>query len=140
MNVICFIINLLFQSLRNEIEKVQEREMSLDDLDAEDSSYIYEDRLKKKFKAAWAKLCEITERTVTTGRPTERSIKYQGVLTHSFVFLLTFTKKIWFLRGSANIIFYLLKYTKGFGFQLLDIFISFKLQYLHKGFLLMIWY
>ncbi|XP_005107853.1 uncharacterized protein LOC101845720 isoform X2 [Aplysia californica] len=68
----------LLESLRNEIEKAQERELSLEDMEAEDSSYIYEDKLKKKFVAAWTKLCEITGRTVTTGRPTEKSIRYKG--------------------------------------------------------------
>ncbi|XP_041369105.1 uncharacterized protein LOC121383261 [Gigantopelta aegis] len=47
----------LLGKLRNEIEKVREKELSLDDLDAEDSSYIYEDRLEKKFVAVWNKLC-----------------------------------------------------------------------------------
>lgn len=52
--------------------------MTLDDLEDETSSYIYEDKLKKKFVAAWKKLCEITSRSVSTGRPTERTIKFNG--------------------------------------------------------------
>ncbi|RUS85903.1 hypothetical protein EGW08_006306 [Elysia chlorotica] len=68
----------LLESLRDEIEKCQNRELSFEDMDAEDSSYIYEDRLKKKFVTVWNKLCEVTKRTVETGRPTERTIKFNS--------------------------------------------------------------
>ncbi|GFO09648.1 Death domain-associated protein 6 [Plakobranchus ocellatus] len=71
-------LETLLKSLRDEIEKHQARELSLDDLDAEDSSYLYEDKLKKKFVAAWNKLCEVTKRTSSTGRPTERTIKFNS--------------------------------------------------------------
>ncbi|GFS07211.1 death domain-associated protein 6 [Elysia marginata] len=68
----------LLESLRDEIEKCQARELSIEDMGAEDSSYIYEDKLKKKFVDAWKKLCEITKRTVETGRPTERTIRFNS--------------------------------------------------------------
>ncbi|KAH9505372.1 hypothetical protein Btru_058535 [Bulinus truncatus] len=71
-------LEALLESLRNEIEKCQNQELSLDALDDETSAYIYEDKLKKKFVAVWNKLCEITKRSVSTGRPTERTIKYSG--------------------------------------------------------------
>lgn len=51
----------------------------MDDLDSESAAYIYEDKLKRKFVAVWNKLCEVAGRTVTTGRPTEKSVKYSGM-------------------------------------------------------------
>ncbi|KAI8771170.1 leucine-rich repeat-containing protein [Biomphalaria glabrata] len=68
----------LLESLRNEIEKCQNEELSLDHMDEETSPYIYEDKLKKKFVAAWNMLCKITKRSVTTGRPVERTVKFGG--------------------------------------------------------------
>ncbi|KAK0065785.1 leucine-rich repeat-containing protein [Biomphalaria pfeifferi] len=68
----------LLESLRNEIEKCQNEELSLDHMDEETSTYIYEDKLKKKFVTAWNMLCKITKRSVTTGRPVERTVKFGG--------------------------------------------------------------
>ncbi|XP_046567487.1 microtubule-associated protein 1B-like [Haliotis rubra] len=68
----------LLEKLETKIQQVQARELSLDDLAEEDSSYIYEDKLKKKFVAVWNKLCELKDRTPSTGRPTERRFNYQG--------------------------------------------------------------
>ncbi|XP_064616182.1 death domain-associated protein 6-like [Liolophura sinensis] len=71
-------LEILLAKLRNEIENVKERELSLDDLEDEDSSYIYEDRLEKKFVKVWNKLCELKGRRKTTGRPVEQRFTYEG--------------------------------------------------------------
>ncbi|XP_067662336.1 enolase-phosphatase E1-like [Haliotis asinina] len=68
----------LLEKLETKIQQVQARELSLDDLAEEDSCYIYEDKLKKKFVAVWNKLCELKDRSPSTGRPTERRFNYQG--------------------------------------------------------------
>ncbi|XP_071097235.1 serine-rich adhesin for platelets-like [Haliotis cracherodii] len=68
----------LLEKLQTKIQQVQERELSLDDLAEEDSTYIYQDKLTKKFVAVWNKLCELKDRAPTTGRPTERRFNYQG--------------------------------------------------------------
>lgn len=52
--------------------------MTLEELDDDNAAYIYEDKLKRKFVAVWNKLCEVTERTVTTGRPTEKRVRFSG--------------------------------------------------------------
>ncbi|BFZ20296.1 hypothetical protein BsWGS_23335 [Bradybaena similaris] len=68
----------LLESLRDEIEKCQDAEMTLEELDDDNAAYIFEDKLKRKFVAVWNKLCEVTERTVTTGRPTEKRVRFSG--------------------------------------------------------------
>lgn len=67
-----------WQQLRDKIEQIREAELSLHDLDAEDSSYILEDRLQKKFVKVWKRLCEVTGRMPSTGRPVEKVFKYEG--------------------------------------------------------------
>ncbi|PVD22521.1 hypothetical protein C0Q70_18335 [Pomacea canaliculata] len=68
----------LLEQLRDKIEQIREAELSLHDLDAEDSSYILEDRLQKKFVKVWKRLCEVTGRMPSTGRPVEKVFKYEG--------------------------------------------------------------
>ncbi|KAL8600263.1 hypothetical protein ACOMHN_040724 [Nucella lapillus] len=68
----------LLEKIRDEIEKVREKDLSLDDLDAEDSSYIYEDRLQKKFIKVWQRLCQLKGRNTSSGRPIERKFRYEG--------------------------------------------------------------
>ena len=70
--------NVIFQQIRDKIEEVRERELGLDDLEDEDSDYILEDKLKKKFVAVFKKLCELHKANTSTGRPTETFFRYEG--------------------------------------------------------------
>ena len=67
-----------FQKLHDEIESVREKDLSLDDMEEADSSYLYEDRLQKKFVKVWNRLCQLKGRTTASGRPVERKFKYDG--------------------------------------------------------------
>ncbi|GFO07392.1 Death domain-associated protein 6-like [Plakobranchus ocellatus] len=68
----------LLQNLHDEIQKCQGFELSLDDMKSEDSVYIQKDKLEKRCVEVWNNLCEVTRCTSSTGRPTERSIKFNG--------------------------------------------------------------
>ncbi|KAK3591447.1 hypothetical protein CHS0354_033446 [Potamilus streckersoni] len=68
----------LLKKLRDKIESIQSKELSLDDLDDEISDYILEDKYQKKFVKVWEKLCQLKERETTTGRPLERKFVYEG--------------------------------------------------------------
>lgn len=61
-----------------EINKLQEKELSLEELDDEDSSYIQESRLKRKLLLIFEKLCELKDCTSLTGRVIEQRILYKG--------------------------------------------------------------
>ncbi|XP_071981820.1 death domain-associated protein 6 isoform X2 [Engystomops pustulosus] len=61
-----------------EINKLQEKELSLEELDDEDSSYIQESRLKRKLLRIFEKLCELKDCSNLTGRVIEQRILYRG--------------------------------------------------------------
>ncbi|XP_075692596.1 death domain-associated protein 6 isoform X3 [Rhinoderma darwinii] len=61
-----------------EIKKLQEKELSLDELEDEDSSYIQESKLKRKLLRIFEKLCEIKDCSSLTGRVIEQRILYRG--------------------------------------------------------------
>ncbi|XP_064616627.1 death domain-associated protein 6-like [Liolophura sinensis] len=64
--------------LRNIIERLKKQEMSLDELDDENSCYMCEDKLERKFVKVWEKLCELKGRRKTTGRPVEKRLRFEG--------------------------------------------------------------
>ncbi|KAK7094595.1 hypothetical protein V1264_006129 [Littorina saxatilis] len=68
----------LLEKIRDKIEKTCEKDLSIEDLDAEDSPYIFEDCLQKKFIKVWNKLCQVKGRNTSSGRPIERRFKYEG--------------------------------------------------------------
>ncbi|XP_052093570.1 DDT domain-containing protein DDB_G0282237-like isoform X2 [Mytilus californianus] len=68
----------LLEDLRNKIEGLKEREVTLDEMDDECSSYILEDKYQQKFVKVWKKLCELKNKSAATGRPIERRFKYSG--------------------------------------------------------------
>ncbi|XP_066295791.1 death domain-associated protein 6-like [Branchiostoma lanceolatum] len=68
----------LLAIVSKEIKRLEAKEVSLDDLDDEDSTYIQEDRLKKRFNTIWNKLCELKGEEMVTGREVERTIKFKG--------------------------------------------------------------
>ncbi|KAE8585123.1 hypothetical protein XENTR_v10021223 [Xenopus tropicalis] len=68
----------LLQTFSREIQKLQEKELSLDELEDEDSSYIQESRLKRKLLCIFHKLCQLKGCPSLTGRVIEQKIKYCG--------------------------------------------------------------
>ena len=75
-----------FQKIRDKIEQIRSRELSLDEMDDEASDYILEDKLQKKFVAVWTKLCLLHKQAATTGRPTQKLFRYEGkkIYYHGF--------------------------------------------------------
>lgn len=74
---IAYLENLL-KVYNDEIRRLQEADLSLDDLQAEDSLYIQEHRLKRKMMKIYEKLCEIKGCGTLTGRVLEQRIDYSG--------------------------------------------------------------
>ncbi|XP_077446444.1 death domain-associated protein 6 isoform X2 [Stigmatopora argus] len=72
---IAYLENLL-KVYADEIGRLQRAELSLEDLDAEDSLYIQEHKLKRKMMMIYKKLCELKKCTPMTGRILERKILY----------------------------------------------------------------
>ncbi|XP_007253140.3 death domain-associated protein 6 isoform X1 [Astyanax mexicanus] len=74
---IAYLENLL-KVYNDEIKRLQERELGLDDLEKEDSSYVQEHKLKRKMMKIYDKLCELKGCTTMTGRVIEQRITYSG--------------------------------------------------------------
>uniref|UniRef100_A0A8C5WGE8 Death domain-associated protein 6 n=1 Tax=Leptobrachium leishanense TaxID=445787 RepID=A0A8C5WGE8_9ANUR len=68
----------LLRIYSREIQKLQEKELSLDELEDEDSAYIQEARLKRKILRIFQKLCELKDCSSLTGRVIEQKIPYRG--------------------------------------------------------------
>lgn len=74
---IAYLENLL-KVYNEEIRRLQESDLSLDDLEAEDSLYIQEHKLKRKMMKIYETLCEIKGCGTLTGRVLEQRIDYSG--------------------------------------------------------------
>uniref|UniRef100_A0A9J7WXX7 Death domain-associated protein 6 n=2 Tax=Cyprinus carpio carpio TaxID=630221 RepID=A0A9J7WXX7_CYPCA len=74
---IAYLENLL-KVYNEEIQRLQERELSIDELEKEDSSYIQEHKLKRKMMKIYEKLCELKGCNTLTGRVIEQKIPYGG--------------------------------------------------------------
>ncbi|XP_055076118.2 death domain-associated protein 6 isoform X1 [Misgurnus anguillicaudatus] len=74
---IAYLENLL-KVYNEEIKRLQERELNLEDLEKEDSSYIQEHKLKRKMMKIYEKLCELKGCNTLTGRVIEQRIVYSG--------------------------------------------------------------
>ncbi|KAM9838475.1 death domain-associated protein 6 [Aulostomus maculatus] len=74
---IAYLENLL-KVYNDEICKLQQSELNLDDLGAEDSSYIQEHKLKRKMMKIYEKLCELKGCSTLTGRVIEQRIAYSS--------------------------------------------------------------
>lgn len=68
----------LLGDIRDEIENATKKELSMEDMEQDDSSYVYEDRLQKKFVKVWEKLCELKSQDTSTGRPIEKKFRFNG--------------------------------------------------------------
>ncbi|XP_012716292.2 death domain-associated protein 6 isoform X2 [Fundulus heteroclitus] len=74
---IAYLENLL-KLYNDEICRLQQAELSLDDMETEDSTYIQEHKLKRKMMKIYEKLCELKGCSTLTGRVIEQRIKYTG--------------------------------------------------------------
>ncbi|XP_056597728.1 death domain-associated protein 6 isoform X1 [Triplophysa dalaica] len=74
---LAYLENLL-KVYNEEIRRLQERELSVEDLEKEDSSYIQEHKLKRKMMKIYEKLCELKGCDTLTGRVIEQRIPYSG--------------------------------------------------------------
>lgn len=61
--------------ISDEIKRLSQAELSLEEMEYGDSSYIMENRLKKRFNTIWNKICKLKGRPTNTGRVIEGSIK-----------------------------------------------------------------
>ncbi|XP_072331923.1 death domain-associated protein 6 isoform X2 [Scyliorhinus torazame] len=68
----------LLKVYADEIQRLQEKELDLNELEDEDSSYIQEHRLKKKMVKIFEKLCELKRCSSLTGRVIEQRIAFTG--------------------------------------------------------------
>ncbi|KAF3834212.1 hypothetical protein F7725_025416 [Dissostichus mawsoni] len=74
---IAYLENLL-KLYNDEICRLQQAELSLDDLGNEGSSYIQEHKLKRKMMKIYEKLCELKSCNTLTGRVMEQRILYNS--------------------------------------------------------------
>ncbi|XP_034400919.1 death domain-associated protein 6 [Cyclopterus lumpus] len=74
---IAYLENLL-KVYNDEIYRLQQTELNLDDLAAEDSIYIQEHRLKRKMMKIYEKLCELKNCSTLTGRVIEQRLPYNS--------------------------------------------------------------
>ncbi|XP_038158770.1 death domain-associated protein 6 isoform X2 [Cyprinodon tularosa] len=74
---IAYLENLL-KLYNDEIYRLQQAELSLDDMETEDSTYIQEHKLKRKMMKIYEKLCELKGCDTLTGRVIEQRITYSG--------------------------------------------------------------
>ncbi|NWH68152.1 DAXX protein, partial [Geococcyx californianus] len=68
----------LLRVYMGEIQRLQERELDLAELDSEDSTYLQESRLKRKMMRIFEKLCQLKSCSSLTGRVIEQRIPYRG--------------------------------------------------------------
>lgn len=74
---IAYLENLL-KVYNDEIRRLQQTELSLDDLGTDESSYIQEHKLKRKMMKIYEKLCELKNCNTLTGRVIEQRIRYNS--------------------------------------------------------------
>lgn len=68
----------LLKVYNEEICRLQQAELSLTDMEAEDSLYIQEHKLKRKMMKIYEKLCELKGCSTLTGRAIEQRITYKS--------------------------------------------------------------
>ncbi|XP_076610596.1 death domain-associated protein 6 [Chaetodon auriga] len=74
---IAYLENLL-KVYNDEIRRLQQAELSLDDLASDESLYIQEHKLKRKMMKIYEKLCELKGCSTLTGRVIEHRIPYSS--------------------------------------------------------------
>ncbi|XP_033110394.1 death domain-associated protein 6-like isoform X2 [Anneissia japonica] len=71
-------LELHLKELSKEIKRLGEKELTLEDMDDEESDHIMEHRLKLRFNRVWEKLCELKGLPPSTGRVTEQYLIFEG--------------------------------------------------------------
>ncbi|KAM3595931.1 uncharacterized protein V6R79_005583 [Siganus canaliculatus] len=74
---IAYLENLL-KVYNEEIRRLQQAELTLDELESEESMYIQEHKLKRKMMKIYEKLCELKGCNTLTGRVIEHRISYKS--------------------------------------------------------------
>lgn len=68
----------LLGALNGKVQRLQEKEMSVDDMQDSQSSYVLEDRYQKRALQVWKKLCELKGTNDNTGRNCDQKFRYNG--------------------------------------------------------------
>ncbi|XP_034286786.2 death domain-associated protein 6 isoform X2 [Pantherophis guttatus] len=68
----------LLRVYANEIQRLQEQELDLAELDSQDSAYLQESRLKRRLMHVFKRLCQLKDCSSLTGRVIEQRIPYRG--------------------------------------------------------------
>ncbi|XP_038046188.1 uncharacterized protein LOC119720551 [Patiria miniata] len=68
----------VLNNLDKAIKKLQERELTLDEMDESDSTHIQEYQLRRRFVKVYTMLCELNGCSSTTGRVIEQRVRYEG--------------------------------------------------------------
>nr|CAB3236278.1 death domain-associated protein 6-like [Phallusia mammillata] len=64
----------LLQRISDEIKRLQAHELTMEEMDEEDSMYIQEDKLKKRFMKVYERICHLKKVSVKNGRLIETKI------------------------------------------------------------------
>ncbi|KAL9988543.1 hypothetical protein ACROYT_G003000 [Oculina patagonica] len=68
-------LNLKLKHVSDQIKILNQAELSLEEMDMSNSTYIQECRLKERFNRIWDKICKLNGRPPDTGRVIEKEIK-----------------------------------------------------------------
>lgn len=68
----------LLRVYANEIQRLQEQELDLTELDSQDSAYLQESRLKRRLMHVFKRLCQLKDCSSLTGRVIEQRIPFRG--------------------------------------------------------------
>lgn len=68
----------LLRVYANKIQRLQEQELDLTELDSQDSAYLQESRLKRRLMHVFKRLCQLKDCSSLTGRVIEQRIPYRG--------------------------------------------------------------
>ncbi|XP_033643665.1 uncharacterized protein LOC117303539 isoform X2 [Asterias rubens] len=71
-------LELILKRIGRAIKKLEERELTLDEMDEEDSVHIQEYQLRKRFMKVYNMYCKLNECSPSTGRVIEQKIHYEG--------------------------------------------------------------
>lgn len=66
------------KNVSDEIKRLSQTDLSLEEMDFADSNYIRESRLKNQFNTIWEKICTLKGRPPDTGRVVEQGIKIKS--------------------------------------------------------------
>jgi len=68
----------LLRRYHDEIERLESRELSLEEMEEEDSAYLVADRLKSRASKIFQRLCVLRNRPPEMGGTREKRFRYSG--------------------------------------------------------------